>query len=164
MKNNPKTKRKIAGFLVALFSLLSFSIGGVNGASSVTSKVTNVGTASISIEVKSAVDGKAYVEYGYSKSKYDQKSPISPLVKGKSTNFEVSGLTPAKKVYLRVRYAIGSKNTFSALAQMSATTLKGGDEYVFAVQADPHMDDNSSAEVFNSTLGQIVKANPGSIS
>ena len=55
---------------------------------------------------------------------------------------------------------LGNKTSYSALTQANITTTKASADYVFAVQADPHMDENSSAEVYTQTLEQIVKASP----
>jgi hypothetical protein len=80
--------------------------------------------------------------------------------KGGSVLISIDGLKESTKYYFRVRYAIGNKATFSALTQMSATTSKTGEDYVFAIQADPHMDQASSADVYRATLNQVVKAKP----
>ena len=72
----------------------------------------------------------------------------------------MDGLKSETKVFYRVRYALGTKKTFSALNQESVITLKSGEEFTFAVQADPHMDQASSADVYTATLNQIVKAKP----
>ena len=76
------------------------------------------------------------------------------------TTISVEGLKSETSIYYRLRYALGTKTTFSALTQASLTTSKVSSDYIFAVQADPHMDENSSADVYSQTLEQVVKASP----
>ena len=160
MKN---LKRSLSGL-----SLFAFLISGLviavapssSSASPVTSKLVRTSATSVSINVTSTSAGKAYIEYGYAKTKYTGKTSTLSLIKAAATTFTIDGLKAETKLYYRVRYALGTKTTFSALAQASATTPKASEEYVFAVQADPHMDQASSESVYNSTISQIVKANP----
>jgi UDP-2,3-diacylglucosamine pyrophosphatase LpxH len=153
---------------VSGLSLLAFFISGVviavapssSSASPVTSKLVRTSATSVSINVTSTSAGKAYIEYGYAKTKYTGKTATLNLIKAAATTFTIDGLKAETKFYYRVRYALGTKTTFSALAQASATTPKASEEYIFAVQADPHMDQASSESVYSSTISQIVKANP----
>lgn len=128
-------------------------------AGAVSFQVIRVGTNAFTINILSTSSGKAYVEYGYSKTKYTAKTPTLAIAKG-STTFTIEGLKAETKVYFRVRYLLGSKTTYSALTQGTITTTKASSDFVFGVQADPHMDENSSAEVYTQTLEQVVKASP----
>jgi len=148
---------------IALVISIGMSISGislVSSATAVNAKISNIGASSISVTVTSSVASKVYVEYGYSKTKYSNKTLTFNIAKGGNSVINVDGLKAETKVYLRARYATGTKSTFSALPQLSATTGKMSDEYVFAIQADPHMDQASSADVYKATLSQIVKAKP----
>ena len=118
------------------------------GALPVSTKVTRVGSTSFSLSISSTAAGKGYIEYGYTKSKYTGKSAVATLAKG-TTVINVDGLKAESKIYYRLRYALGTKSTYSALAQGIVTTTKVGEDFVFAVQADPHMDENSSADVYS---------------
>ena len=131
----------------------------VSAASAISYKIQKIDSNSFSLAVTSNSIGKAYIEYGYSKSKYDAKTAIISLTKGISV-INVVSLKSESKIYFRLRYLLGNKLTYSALAQSNITTIKASSDYVFAVQADPHMDENSSAEVYTETLEQIVKVSP----
>jgi len=149
--------------ILALTSIIGFSTFEISqGASAtpVSAKVSSVSATSISVTITSSVTSRVYVEYGYSKTKYTGKSAISSVQKGMNALINIEGLKEESKIYLRARYATGTKTTFSALPQLSVTTAKAGEEYVFAIQADPHMDQASSADIYKATLGQIVKAKP----
>jgi len=146
--------------LVLTIGFIAASIAQVSSATPISAKTTNVGSTSISITVTSSSDSRAYLEYGTSKTKYSGKTSAVNVPKGGSVLISIDGLKESTKYYFRVRYAIGNKATFSALTQMSATTSKTGEDYVFAIQADPHMDQASSADVYRATLNQVVKAKP----
>ena len=129
------------------------------GATAVSTKVLRIGSTSFTLSVSSTSVGKAYIEYGYAKNKFLSKTSVVSLAKGMTT-ISVEGLKSETSIYYRLRYALGTKTTFSALTQASLTTSKVSSDYIFAVQADPHMDENSSAEVYTQTLEQVVKASP----
>jgi len=143
--------------LVALFTTPTLS--RAFGASPVSYKVVRIGSSSFTLNISSSTAGKAYVEFGYSKTKYTSKTQMIALSKG-MTVVNVEGLKADSKIYFRLRYLLGTKTTFSALTQGTVTTLKTSGDFVFGVQADPHMDENSSAEVYTQTLEQVVKASP----
>lgn len=127
------------------------------------SLVGNPQSTSATIAVKSlstTTTIQTYIEYGASKSSYSSKSATIQLAKSASQNINLTGLKPGSTIYYRVRYASGSNKTFLLLPQMSFVTAKEELNSTFAVQADPHMDDNSSADVYNGTLAQIVAAKP----
>ena len=118
------------------------------------------GTKSISFSINSSISGKIYIEYGTLKGSYSKKSPLYSVIKGSPITVTLTGLTPSTNIYYRVRYALGTSKTYLALT--SAVTKTGAELIgnVFAVQADPHMDENSSADVYNGTLKQIVASSP----
>ena len=122
-------------------------------------KVDKISSSSFTLNVTSASVGRAYIEYGYEKTKYAYKTKAVSLNKG-ITPIRVEGLRSGTKVYFRLRYLLGTKTTYSALSQGMITTAKASGDYVFGVQADPHMDENSSADVYTQTLEQVVKASP----
>ena len=157
MKNLPRRTLFKAISILGLTPLISLQ--KTSAAAPVSTKVLRVGSTSFTINVSSNSIGKVYIEFGYSKNRFVSKTAIFPLIKG-ITSINVDGLKSETLVYYRLRYALGTKTTFSALTQSSLTTTKASTDYVYAVQADPHMDENSTAEVYTQTLEQIVKASP----
>jgi len=123
-------------------------------------KNTQISINSIQINVLSTTDLKAYLEYGFQKSKYSKKSSVVTLAKGQVKSLVISDLSPDSTVFFRVRYALIGRSTFLALPAIQAKTNSFVSNSVFAIQADPHMDENSSADVYNGTLAQIVAASP----
>ena len=159
-----KISNKLVGaFLAPALLIAVFVFAAIptsSSASPISTKLLSTSANSFSINVTSTLAGKAYVEYGYAKSKYADKTATLALAKGSATTFVINGLKAETKVYYRVRYALNGKTTFSALTRASITTAKAGEDFVFAVQADPHMDQASSADVYSATINQIVKSKP----
>ena len=148
---------KAAG--LALFSLMSS--GKANATILVKARaLTPALSTSINLEISALSAVRAYVEYGYSSNKSANKTAILNLTKGSITKISLTGLKPNTLTYYRVRYAIGAGKNFLALSYASAKTSELSSSTTFAVQADPHMDENSSADVYNATLNQIVAAAP----
>lgn len=115
---------------------------------------------SFTLRVSTTSVAKVYIEYGYTKSGYPFKSTIFSLSKSGTQNISITNLKPNNRVYFRVRYALNGGKNFVAMAQQNLLTAVAGKANTFAVQADPHMDENSSADVYNGTLKQIVAASP----
>jgi Calcineurin-like phosphoesterase len=109
--------------------------------------------------LKSSVAIKAYVEWGLKSGVYSRKTSLVSVKAGGSTVVKISGLAAGTKIWYRLRYTTGSK-TYLALAAQSASLPSGNAPYIFAVQADPHMDENSTEAVYIATLKQIVAAKP----
>jgi len=161
--NSLSRRNLIRGSIVALFS--STSIGKVMAASKVVNAAllgaAGPSTATITVKSLSTTNSvQAYIEYGYAKTGYGLSSSTVTLVKGATQNILLSGLKSNSTIFYRLRYASGTSKTFLSLAQASFMTAKEVANATFAVQADPHMDENSSADVYNGTLAQIVAATP----
>ena len=163
--SNPFNFINRRGFIKAslLGILAGTSIGKAIAAVPVVAKVTGTPTSnsfSISISVTSAV--RAYIEYGYSKSTIAGKTAIYNISKGSTQSFSITNLKANSLVYYKVKYAVGTSKNFSSLTQRSVKTTLAQtlSSHTFAIQADPHMDENSSAAVYEGTLKQIVAASP----
>ena len=144
-----------------LASIFSTPVGRALATSNlVSAKLASTSSTQLSITITAADAAKCYIEYGSSAGSMKSKTAIATLVKGENKTLNVSGLKENTKVYYRVRFATLASKSFSALPIASAVTISNGEKSVFAVQADPHMDENSSADVYNATLKQIVAAAP----
>jgi Calcineurin-like phosphoesterase len=103
---------------------------------------------------------KAYIEYGYEIGKYGYKSAAVSLKANVGQDVTLTKLSAGAKVFYRLRYAKAGSSTYLARPASTFTLPNTFSSSVFAVQADPHMDENSSADVYNATLSQIVKSAP----
>ena len=154
------SNRKRTAILALLMITFSIPLSKVSSAATVSYKVARVTSTSFALQVTSSSAVKVYFEYGTAKGKYSGKSEIKTITKGASVSISTLTLKPETTYFYRVRYAIVPKTFFSALAASSIKTSKASIEYVFAIQADPHMDQASSADVYTATLNQIVKSQP----
>jgi len=136
---------------LAAVSALNANIKGAPGATS----------AVISVTVNS--DMKFYIEYGFTSGVYSMKSPSFTVKKGSVTDVPLTNLKPASKIFYRVRYLTSGSKSYLIKTGASFTTAALANSNVnrtFAIQADPHMDENSDANVYKGTLQQIVAASP----
>lgn len=136
-------------------------VTGVSTAATTTpqAKVVGAPTASTArVLINSQVAIRAYVEYGVVKGSYPSRTGIVAVAAKRSMTVTLSKLPSARTIYFRLRYATG--NTFKVSAAQSFTTAAPANPSVFAIEADPHMDENSSADVFRGSLQQVLKVNP----
>ena len=117
-------------------------------------------TTEITFSVEATETVKCYLEYGYAKDSLKNKSAILSISKKSPKNIVVSALTPGTVLFYRVRYLTSKSKSYLATQISSIKTDQVLSTNTFAVQADPHMDQNSSAEVYLGTLKEVVKAAP----
>jgi hypothetical protein len=146
----------------ALLLATFFSFFGYRSqaATAPTVKLASTPTSTTAIfNVLSPSNGTGYIEYGTKVGVYSNKSAPITFTKGVQKSITISGLKPATKFYFRLRNSYGSKS-FSTAGVLIATTAVASKEYVFTIQADPHMDENSSEEVYIKTLDQVAALKP----
>ena len=117
-------------------------------------------STSAQILVKTTQALKVFVEYGSKAGSYDTKSGIVTIAKGSSSNFDLNNLKSNTKYFFRIRYAVPTAKTFSIKTGTYFTTAIASSKFIFAIQADPHMDENSDPSVYSKTLEQVVAAGP----
>jgi hypothetical protein len=122
--------------------------------------VTNRTTSSITLLVSTNTTGKFYVEYGTNQNNLLQKTGVSAITPSSGKKVSISGFQPNTNIYYRVRYLVGKGSKYLSSEVASIKTFQILNSEVFAIQADPHMDQNSSEEVYVNTLNQIVMAAP----
>ncbi len=127
-------------------------------ASPITVTVSSVQSSRVVLSLSSAQAVKVYVEYGVKFGNFTSKTQITTL--NKNSNITVTGLKAATKYFYRIRYVIGNSTKYLVASSGNFTTSTQTANSVFAVQADPHMDENSDTNVYLGTLGQIVAASP----
>jgi len=120
--------------------------------------VPNANNARIAVFSNQAI--KAYIEYGFARGKYTYKTAVSITKPNTSIYLILEKLTPKTKIYYRLRYALSSTSSYLAKTEATFVTSGIGENATFAVQADPHMDENSDGTVYTKTLEQVVAASP----
>jgi len=99
--------------------------------------------------------GVGYLEYGKKVGIYESKTPTFAISKQFTTT--VTGLQPGTKYFFRLRYKLSGKS-YLATSAIAVSTQSASTSSLFAIQADPHMDENSSADVYNKTLDLIANS------
>ena len=117
-------------------------------------------TTEITFSVEATETVKCYLEYGYAKDSLKNKSAILSISKKSPKNIVVSALAPGAVLFYRVRYLTSKSKSYLATQISSIKTDQVLSTNTFAIQADPHMDQNSSEEVYLGTLKEVVKTAP----
>ena len=112
-----------------------------------------ISNSTIQFTVSSASAGVAYIEYGTKSGVYTARGSSFSL--GKQALTSMTGLKSGTKYFFRLRYKTTGKSYLST-SPIAFTTAVSQGSALWAIQADPHMDENSSAEIYNKTLDLIA--------
>ena len=152
-------RNMLKGSLIAFFAVLTPKFA-MAAALPIKIQLSKKSTNSLSFTVTATASGSFYLEYGATKEQLVTKSAITKISANKPLTFELRNLEVNTLLYYRVRYLLGKSKSYLATPISSARTNQLLSTATFAVQADPHMDQNSSAEVYLNTLQQVVAAAP----
>ncbi len=98
-----------------------------------------------------------YFEYGPDSSSYSGKTQVASFSAGTPIEVAIQGLQPDTLYYYRMRYReTGSTEFLSRDEHSFHTQRKRGSTFSFAVQADPHLDENSDPEAYRLTLKNML--------
>jgi UDP-2,3-diacylglucosamine pyrophosphatase LpxH len=140
-------------FLLSGFLALLSEIPGIAGVIPTLKLNKSLNSTSLQFTVTAPSAGTGYLEYGMRAGFYESRT--SKFVLAKQLTTTVTGLKPGTKYYFRLRYKLSGKS-YLATSFMSITTQSVANTSIFAIQADPHMDENSSEDVYNKTLDLIA--------
>ena len=149
----------LKGFLVSIFASQQITESSA-ASNSATLSLVKTTTSALTFSVLANTGGKAYLEYSYSKGSLNKKTSTASFTKSVPKAMSISGLKSNTTVYFRLRFLAANSKTYSSLPISSASTGVELSSNIFAVQADPHMDENSSSDIYNATLDQVVAASP----
>lgn len=155
----PISRRALLGSTI-LITLSQSSIGKALGVSApvITQILGRPTNNSIALSLLANQDLSAYVEYGYTKTKYSAKSPISSVTQGEPFTFDIVNLKSNTRVYYRVRYKTKDAKSYQAGKQYSfVTSRKKSQEFSFTVQGDTHPE--RAGKMFRSELYFVTMAN-----
>lgn len=151
---------RIASIAVATLMVLASTIAHAATPAPVVKLVGAPTSSSAKLSVSSQVSVRAYVEYGTVAGAYPTRTGTLTIAAKRTATFTLTNLPPSTQIRYRLRYASGSAKTYQALTARTLTTSAPLNPSVFAIEADPHMDENSSADVFRGTLQQVLAINP----
>ncbi len=104
-------------------------------------------------------DVKAYLSYGEQSGRLSHKTAVQNLRAGEPFDFVIDSLTKNTRYYYRVMYQAGGRNQQSNAFSFHTKRSKDS-SFVFTVQADSHLDENTSGEVYLRTLENALADQP----
>jgi hypothetical protein len=115
---------------------------------------------SISVNLCADKDIEAFIEYGKQKGSYSVQSPTRSYFQKKPFTMVLGDLLPNTTYYYRVCYRAAGGGEFLARSERSFHTARPkGNEFVFAIEADPHLDSSTSPQLYKRTLANILSSN-----
>lgn len=116
---------------------------------------------SMSASVRATATATAYLEYGTIPGVYTgQTTPVTVTTASQAV-LTIAGLAPNTRYVYRVRSRGASETTYRTGTERTFQTRRlPGTSFVFAIQADPHLDGNSSTAVYARTLSNELADGP----
>lgn len=104
---------------------------------------------------------EAYVEWGTASGNYTGRTNAGVHQARVPIDLPIDGLAPDTPYFYRVRYRAPEAGSFSAGDEHRfRTARRAGQPFTFVVQADPHLDENSSTAVYAQTLTNMLADQP----
>jgi hypothetical protein len=101
-------------------------------------------------------DMNGYLEYGAKQGTCSNKTSTFQFKKGEPRQVVLKSLQPDTRYFYRLRHRPAGASDFAAGADWTFHTQRSrGSFFTFAVQADSHLDENASPEVYSITLASI---------
>lgn len=104
-------------------------------------------------------DMEGAIAYGTQKGSYPLKTGIIKLRKGEPSEVLLSSLNPNTQYIYRLNYREPGLTEFTSVDEGYFHTVRSAGS-TFIVQADPHLDENSSPEVYARTLANALAGRP----
>jgi len=115
----------------------------------------------ISINILFSQQADVYWEYGTASGTYSGKTISSTASKDVPLEFDLTSLTTDTKYYYRTRYKLAGTTAFLAGPEHTFHTARtAGSTFTFAIEADPHLDENSDTASYSLTLKNILAKSP----
>ncbi|MBL8173188.1 MAG: metallophosphoesterase family protein [Bryobacterales bacterium] len=104
---------------------------------------------------------EGFMEYGARPGVYPGRTARFQLSKGEPRQVVLEALQPDTRYYYRLRHRTPGASGFAESAQWTFHTQRApAAPFTFAVQADSHLDENASPDVYRLTLGNMLAAKP----
>ncbi len=116
---------------------------------------------SVTVSVLAFADGTAHVVYGTESGKLSHKTAEQRLKKGEPSEFVLTQLQPDTRYFYRLMLREArDKDFLSADERTFHTQRKAGSPFVFTVQSDSHLDQNTRLAVYERTLANALADRP----
>jgi hypothetical protein len=114
---------------------------------------------SVALNLCSDTNVEIFVEYGEKPSVYGHHTPIFNVSAGIPVTLTIDSLLPDTRYFYRIRYRSASSPEFLARDEHTWQTARPrGRRFVFAVEADPHLDSSTNPSLYRCTLGNILSS------
>jgi len=112
---------------------------------------------SVTVSILANQDMKAQIEYGENTNKLSKKSNQFKLTKGITSFINIEKLEANKRYFYRLNYTPDSSGkTENSEINFFITQRKSNADFSFVVQADSHLDENTSTEMYLKTLDNMA--------
>jgi hypothetical protein len=116
---------------------------------------------SITLNIVSNNDVGLYVEYGPNPRNYPSKIETISVKANTPVEVKLTGLAANTRYYYQLKYKIqGSENYESNGGGTFQTARPKGSSFTFAIEADPHLDEQSDPQTYGQTLSNILAERP----
>jgi sugar lactone lactonase YvrE len=104
---------------------------------------------------------EAYIAYGNDSTNLVMKTTAKSFAADIPMEINISGLTCDTRYYYKLYYRVDGTGTFqNGISGTFITQRAKSENFNFAVEADPHLDENSNYQTFRNTLLNIQKLKP----
>ena len=101
------------------------------------------------------------IQYGTVSGTYPNQTPWQSFAVNDPAEVVISGLAPNTKYYYKLNYRAPNTTTFTSRPEHFFQTQRPpGSSFSFVVQADPHMDEQSSLPIYDRCLQNQLEDNP----
>lgn len=103
----------------------------------------------------------AYVAYGTTAQSMTLQTPATQFPASQTMMFNLNRLSAGTRYYYQLYYRLAGESAYKTGVSGSFTTQRTvGQAFSFAVEADPHLDENSNYYTFQNTLRNMTKLQP----
>ncbi|HTQ10987.1 MAG TPA: hypothetical protein VMI31_13005, partial [Fimbriimonadaceae bacterium] len=116
---------------------------------------------SVTLSALAYQDLEGLVIFGTQSGQYPRSTPLRSFKAGQPTNVVLGALDGDARYFYRFRFRSPSAGTFEDSPEGSFhTKRKPGSAFTFTLTADAHLDEHTSADVYNQALSNIRDENP----
>jgi phosphodiesterase/alkaline phosphatase D-like protein len=144
-------------FLIALMSICIVNAQNITQTEIVGRPTNN----SITIQAFFDAAVQVSIQYGTVSGTYPNQTQWQSFAVNDPAEVVISGLSPNTKYYYKLNYRAPNATTFTSRPEHFFQTQRPpGSSFSFVVQADPHMDEQSSLPIYDRCLQNQLEDNP----
>jgi hypothetical protein len=105
-------------------------------------------------------DTSAYLAYGTEPGQYPSKTDMVQLSSGQPHDFMLQGLDANTQYYYQLKYSMPGASEQVSDQYRFHTPRSAGSDFVFTVQSDSHLDENTRGPIYLNALANALEAEP----